>query len=87
MLKGTTKTGFHFQIDEKSLDDYELFELISEVGSNSFLMPKLVKKLLGEEQKNKLLDHLRNEDGRVPIDKITEEIAEIFQSGAKLKNS
>jgi len=87
MLKGTTKTGFKFEIHDDKLNDYELFEVISEVDTNPFLLPKLVTMLLGEDQKKKLMNHLRTEDGRVPLDKIGEEIMEIFTSGRKLKNS
>ena len=54
---------------------------------NPLLMPKLCKMLLGEEQKKRLYDHLRSEDGRVPIEATTNAIQEIFNSPGDLKNS
>jgi len=43
--------------------------------------------LLGKEQTIKLKDHLRDKDGLVPTDKLTDEIMEIFQSQSETKNS
>ena len=86
MLKGTTESGFSYEIPDEALNDYELFELISEVDGNPLLLPKLVNKLLGVEQKNNLLNHVRMEDGRAPLDKISQEVTEIFRS-KPIKNS
>ena len=86
MLEGTTKSGFNFKVADETLNNFELIEVLSEVDSNPLLVPKLVKMLLGEEQKNKLSNHVRNEKGIVPIDSISNEIMEIFQSG-QAKNS
>jgi hypothetical protein len=86
MLKGKTGSGFEYEVTDAALNDYELVEVLAEVDTNPLLLPRLVKKLLGEEQKNKLLEHLRTKDGNVPIDSISAEIMEIFQSG-KAKNS
>ena len=87
MLKGTTKSGFNFELNEDDLDDYELFELIVGVGENQFLLPKLVTKLLGEEQKKRLFDHVRTPDGRVRMTVIDKEITDIFSMSKKIKNS
>lgn len=86
MLKGKTETGFSYEVSDESLNDYELVEILAEVDTNPLLLPKLVDKLLGKEQKKKLLNHLRTEDGKVPIDAISAEIMDIFQNG-KTKNS
>lgn len=86
MLKGKTETGFSYEVSDESLNDYELVEVLAEVDTNPLLLPKLVDKLLGKEQKKKLLGHLRTEDGKVPIDAISAEIMDIFQNG-KIKNS
>lgn len=86
MLKGKTETGFSYEVSDESLNDYELVEVLAEVDTNPLLLPKLVDKLLGKEQKKKLLDHLRTEDGKVPIDAVSAEIMDIFQNG-KIKNS
>lgn len=87
MLKGKTKSGFEFEVQDESLNNYELIEVLSEVDTNPLLLPRLVKMLLGDDQKIKLTDHVRTESGTVPLDKISTEIMEIFQSGNQVKNS
>lgn len=84
MIKGTTSSGFKFEIDEKQLKNYEFVELISEVDENELLMPKILKMLLGD-QVEALKDHVRGEDGIVPIEKMVEEIKDIF-GNAQVKN-
>ena len=86
MLEGTTKSGFNFKVADESLNDFELIEVLSEVDVNPLLLPRLVKMLLGDEQKKALMDHLRTEKGNVPLDAMSDEIMEIFQTGS-LKNS
>lgn len=85
-MRGTTESGFEYEVQEEKLNDYELFELISEVDENPLLLPKLVIKLLGAEQKKKLMEHVRNSDGVVPIDAVGNEVMEIFRN-KDLKNS
>ncbi|QMS96946.1 hypothetical protein [Streptococcus equinus] len=84
MITGTTSTGFKFEIDEKQLKNYEFVELISEVDENELLMPKILKMLLGD-QVAALKDHVRDKDGFVPIEKMVEEIKDIF-GNAQVKN-
>ncbi|QIM45661.1 hypothetical protein GPZ88_00705 [Streptococcus ruminicola] len=84
MIKGTTSSGFKFEIDEKQLKNYEFVELISEVDENELLMPKILKMLLGDQVKA-LKDHVRDEDGIVPIEKMVQEIKDIF-GNTQVKN-
>ena len=86
-MKGKTSMGFEFDIEDERLDDMELVDIMAEIDENPLLMPKLCKMLLGEEQKKRLYDHLRSEDGRVPIEATTNAIQEIFNSPGDLKNS
>ena len=86
-MKGKTSTGFEFDIEDERLDDMELADIMAEIDENPLLMSKLCKMLLGDEQKKRLYDHLRNEEGRVPIDATTNAIQEIFNSPGDLKNS
>ena len=87
MITGKTKSGFKFKISEGRLNNYELIESLSEVDENPLLLPKTVNLLLGKEQANKLKDHLRDQEGLVSTDKLTEELMEIFQSQSETKNS
>lgn len=84
-LKGKTQSGFAYEIDEKRLNNYELLEVIGELEENPMVISKMVVMLLGKEQTVKLKDHLRGEDGFVSMDKMNEEITEIFQSQAVKK--
>ena len=86
MLKGTTKSGFCYEVSDEAMNNFELIEVLAEVDTDPLQLPRLVKMLLGDEQKKKLADHLRTESGTVPLDSISVEIMEIFQSGS-LKNS
>lgn len=87
MISGKTKSGFKFKISKARLENYELIESLSEVDENPLLLPKTVNLLLGKEQAVKLKDHLRDKEGFVPTDKLTDEIMEIFQSQSETKNS
>ena len=85
-IKGTTESGFEFTIKESTLNNFELLEVFSEVDENPLLLPKALNMLLGEEQKKKLYDHIRLEDGTVPTDKVGAELIEIFANNQKTKN-
>ena len=86
-IKGKTKSGFSYQIEESRLNNYELLETIGELEENPMVISKMVVMLLGKEQTANLKNHLRDENGMVPTDKMTDEITEIFQSQAETKNS
>ena len=88
MLTGKTKSGFEFEIDETVADDMELLEDIAEADKDTTHFPGVLTKILGEDQKKRLYDHLRNENGRVPIEATLSEFTEIMNlAGEKTKNS
>lgn len=87
MIKGKTSSGFEYKISKARLENYELIEALSEVDENPLLLPKTVNLLLGKEQANKLKDHLRDEDGLVSTEKLSNEIMEIFANQKETKNS
>ena len=74
VITGKTKTGFEYEIDKKILNDYEFLEEIDNIGKNPLIIIKLLKRLLKEEQLEKLKEHIRNEEGIVPIDKMEKEL-------------
>lgn len=87
MIKGTTTTGFEFELEDEVLDDYELLEVLVEVDKGNYgLVTKMVDILLGESQKEALKNHIRKNTGRVSAKKMMEEISEIFQASNSLKN-
>lgn len=83
-IKGTTATGFAFEISQDRMQNYELVEAISEVDTNPLVLPRLIKLLLGD-QAEALKNHVRTEDGIVPLDKMGDEIKDIFASQDQLK--
>lgn len=73
-----TTSGFECSIDEAALNDMELLdELVAMDRGDVFVYSSILRRLLGEKDKARLYDHVRV-DGRVPIDAVSEEIAEIF---------
>ena len=87
MIEGKTKSGFNYQITEARLENYELIEALTEVEVNPLALPKTVDLLLGKEQSDKLKDHLRDEEGLVSTEKLSNEIMEIFNNEKETKNS
>lgn len=87
IISGTTKTGFAFSINAEVLDDMELLDTIASIDENPLALSKALKKMLGKEQHKALYDHLRNEQGRVPVLAVSEAIVDIFtNSGNQGKN-
>ena len=82
-ISGITKTGFAYQIHEEALDDMELLDAIAEIDGNPLAISKVLKMLLGEQQRKELYDHLRGEDGRVSVKAVSEAIADIFSSSGQ----
>lgn len=80
MIRRTTASGFEYEIDREVLEDAEFLELVDDVQHGDTLRVfKLAGKILGEKQKKALYDHCRNNKGRVPSDKIAEEMGEIIE--------
>lgn len=88
MIKGETSCGFKFEIDENQLDDMEFLEALADMQEDVIVFPKVCKMLLGNEQKKALYNHLRDENGKVPIASVERAITEIMsRSGDQVKNS
>lgn len=88
MVKGTTKTGFQFSVDENSMNDMELVDILADSSmDDAFRMSHVVRKLLPGDQRKALYDYVRV-DGRVPVDAVVAEVEDIFSAmGSKGKNS
>ena len=78
-FKGTTKTGFPFDISMERMENYEVVETIAEIDENPLVLPRLLKLLLGD-QVAALKEHVRCEDGIVPTQKLMDEVRDIFES-------
>lgn len=74
----TTSSGFTAELDETRLNDMELFEDLMALDSGkTIVLPAVVGRIMGENKK-RLYDHLRAENGTVPIEKVTAEVMEII---------
>lgn len=86
IIKGTTKSGFNYQIDPDNFFDMEFWEKMAETDDNPFLLPKVISIALGEEQKENLYNFCRDSGGKVPVRKVVGVIKEIFEND-QVKNS
>lgn len=81
MVKGVTESGFKFSIESEKIKDMAFVELAAAVRKDGTMLPDLLNYALGEEQKEKLYKHVReNNSGRVPIDVVDAEVKEILAS-------
>ena len=88
MFTGKTSSGFEFSLQDEVLDDYELLEDLCEMDEGDMTKTiSVLNRLLGTEQKERLKEHLRMENGRVPASKMMNEIGEIFRNVKEGKNS
>lgn len=88
MLKGKTKSGFSYSIPESRVDNMELMDALVGVDKGNPLDASVaLDLLLGKEQKKALYDHLRTDDGTVPVKSVVEVLLEILQSEPTGKNS
>lgn len=89
MIQGKTESGFVYELEDDVMDNMELVDAMAKMQDDSPLsVSAVIKLVLGEEQRQKLYDHVRLENGRVPASKVFEEIKEIINSfGKPAKNS
>lgn len=89
MIKGTTKTGFNFELDDDVVDDYELLIRLSELDQGKLAgVDGVFNDVLGEEQKEELKEHIKKVTGRkrVSIKLMLESLQEIFEATNETKN-
>ena len=91
-MKGTTKSGFKFNIDERIIDDWRLLDAIAMAESDDpgeqIRGSRAVADLLLGKDKESLMQFLQKKhDGFVPAIEVTNTIAEIITSVRELKNS
>ena len=86
MIEGKTKRGFAYAIAEENVDQEFLDALAEAEDGQPLKVSKALRLLLGEEQREKLYDYLRNDKGKVPIDAVMEAFYDILSNdgtGAK----
>ncbi|MCD7838129.1 MAG: hypothetical protein LUG65_04380 [Clostridiales bacterium] len=89
-MTGTTKSGFSFSVDEvaAAADNMELLDALAEMESDNdpLAVSRVCRLLLGRDTRKALYDHLRTEDGRVPVAQVVAELLEIMGSTSAGKN-
>ena len=86
MINITMGDGFKIQLDENVFDDFELVELYAKVAKNPIWIGDLAEKLLGAEQKKALVEHLRDEKGKVRTSAMMNALSEIERAIPAVKN-
>lgn len=88
MIKGVTKSGFEYELQDNVMDNMELVDLLADDSTDiTFRISKIIKLMFSPEQHKKLYDIHRTEDHRVPVKEVYEDICEIFSSFGAGKNS
>jgi hypothetical protein len=89
MLKGTTKSGFEYEIEDYRLDNWDLLVLLGKLdGGNVSVIPAVLPLLLDEKQVEELKNH--NTDIEHNIVKMTgmmADITDILKNNQETKNS
>jgi hypothetical protein len=89
MIKGTTKTGFNFELDDDVIDDYDLLLKLAEVDAGNLAgIDGIFNEVLGKEQKNELREHIKKVTGRkrVSLKLMVASLQEIFEATNATKN-
>lgn len=84
-ISRSTKSGFVFNIRKERLDNMELIDALAELETDPLQISNVITLMLGDEKK-KLYDHVRTEEGFVPIEKVEKELSEIFELSQEIKN-
>lgn len=93
MVKGTTSTGFKYEIADGVAQDYEFIECILVADNKNAnemdrlrATMKMCEIILGKN-KDALLEHIRkNNNGIASIEMVSAEVAEIIEESNTLKN-
>ena len=87
MISGVTKNGFAFEITDERVDNMELIDAMADIDDGNILaVSKVLTLLLGPEQKKKMYDFVRTEDGIVSAQAVSEMIVEILAAKKETKN-
>lgn len=87
MISGVTKNGFAFEITDERVDNMELIDALADIDDGNLLaVSKVLTLLLGPEQKKKMYDFVRTEDGIVSAQTVSEMLVEILAAKKETKN-
>lgn len=78
-MKGKTKSGFKFTIIDSIKKDFRFWRNVSKSAYEPLKAFGVYEQLLGEEQLDKLENHVESKNGVVDIAKMEKEISDIFE--------
>ena len=88
MIKGTTESGFAFEIDETRVNDMRVIDAMVEAEDGSLGgVSKLISLVFDKAQKKALYAFCADENGRVDIERCTRVVFEVLQFDGETKNS
>ena len=77
-MKYKLKNGFELEIDNSSLDNWELLEVLADIDAGkSTMITKAFPMLIGDNQFAKLKEHMRK-NGKISIAEMVETFTEIM---------
>ena len=89
MRKIVLENGLELEVNENALNNMELLDALAEMTEeNALALSKVVRLMLGKENRRVLYDYIRKEDGTVPLEQIDKCVTEILNLlGDQGKNS
>ena len=86
MIEGKTTSGFEYSIEEYKLDNWELLEVLNELGHSPNKIVSVLPYLFDEEQIKALKEHNRDKKtGVVSASKMVADVMDVFKNN-KAKN-
>lgn len=86
-MKAKLKDGFETEIIEENVGDWEFLEVLSDIDEGEEgLIVKAARMMLGKDGVKDLKEHLRNENGKVPLEVMINALRELMESANELKN-
>lgn len=88
LLHVRTESGLSLDIEKEKLNDWRFVKALNQIKRDDVsALPDFLDSFLDEEQQARLFEHVKTEDGRVPIDAVVKEIGEILKAmGDEAKN-
>ena len=88
MINVKTDSGFSCKVNEEKIDDMKFLKLLREMEKSTYLIDDVARVMIGDENTDKLYEHLEQEDGRVPTSLFITTVLEIMEkAGQKSKKS
>jgi len=88
MIKGTTESGFNFELDETRVNDMRVIDAMVEAEEGNLGgVSKLISLLFDKQQKTDLYAFCADEKGQVSIDRCMKVVFEVLRFDGETKNS